>query len=227
MKKRKVSEILTSGLFIMMFLSFSAIISLVLACLNINPSNMSNLAQHIYIIFMEILFITLIIFRYKKEYKANFDKFKKNYNSYFKKYLKYYLVGIAFMMISNLILVTIFDGIANNEEAVRATLKISPIYMYISAVLLAPILEESIFRFNVRKIIDEKWSFIILSGVLFGLCHIVSQITNWYDILYIIPYSSLGIALARMYYESDNIFTSVMFHLLHNGILVSLQFLVL
>ena len=80
---------------------------------------------------------------------------------------------------------------------------------------------------NVRKIIDEKSSFIILSGVLLRLCHIVSQITNWHDILYIIPYSSLGIALARMYYESDNIFTSVMFHLLHNGILVSLQFLVL
>ena len=68
MKKRKVSEILTSGLLIMMFLSFSTIISLVLACLNINSSNMSNLAQHIYIIFMEILFITLIIFRYKNEY---------------------------------------------------------------------------------------------------------------------------------------------------------------
>ena len=209
------------------FLFFSEIITtiLLLVCPDIKAIPAS--VQQIYIIFMEILFVFLMIMAYKKEYLKNFKDFKKKYNDYFKKYLKYWLIGLIVMGASNMILSELFNKIAENESAIRETFKVSPIYVYISSVLLAPILEETLFRFNLKKIIDEKGSFIILSGVLFALMHIVGNFTAWYDILYIIPYSSLGIAFAYMYYDSKNIFVSTMFHLLHNGILMSLQFLLL
>ena len=209
------------------FLFFSEIISTILLLIYPNIKGIPDSIQQIYIIFMEILFVFLMILAYKKEYIKNFKDFKKKYNDYFKKYLKYWLMGLIVMAASNKILSELFNKIAENENIVRETFKVSPIYTYISAVLLAPILEETLFRFNLKKIIDEKGSFIILSGVLFAAMHIVGSFTTWYDLLYIIPYSSLGIAFAYMYYDSKNIFVSTMFHLLHNGILMSLQFLLL
>ena len=184
--------------------------------------------QRLYIIFMQVLFIAIMIYTYRKDYKRDLKDFLKKYNEYFKKYLPYWLVGLAVMASSNLILSTLFNKIAENESAIRSTFTVSPIYIYIASVILAPILEETVFRFNFRKIVDHKWAFIILSGVVFGGMHIFNgSFKVWYDLLYIIPYSSLGIAFAKMYADSKNIFVSTMFHLLHNGILISLEFFLL
>ena len=224
---KRVKEILTSGLFFVIFLFFSEIISTLLVTFYPGARTMSISAQRIYIVIMEILFISLIVFTYKEDYKRDFKKFTKKFNDYFKKYLKYWLIGLAVMALSNGILSNLFNKIAENESAIRDTFKVSPIYVYVASVILAPLLEEAVFRFNLRKIVDDKWSFIILSGLLFAAMHIVGNITAWYDLLYIIPYSSLGIAFAYMYADSNNIFVTTMFHLLHNGILMSLEFLLL
>jgi len=224
---KRVKEILTSGLFFTFFLYFSEIISILLVLIYPNVKNMSLDAQRIYICIMEILFICLIVFTYKKDYIQDFNIFKNKFNEYFKKYLKFWIIGLIVMGASNLVLSSIFDKIAENESAIRSTFKVSPFYVYFASVILAPLLEEGIFRFNLRKIVDDKWSFILLSGLLFAAMHIVGNITAWYDLLYIIPYSSLGIAFAYMYVDSKNIFVSTMFHLLHNGLLMSLEFLLL
>ncbi len=44
------------------------------------------------------------------------------------------------------------------------------------------------------------------------------------DILYIIPYSVPGMAFAKMLSKTDNIFTSTGIHLLHNGLMIAMQF---
>jgi membrane protease YdiL (CAAX protease family) len=70
---------------------------------------------------------------------------------------------------------------------------------------------------------SPKWVFIITSGIVFGLLHVITSFDYLYDLLYIIPYSSLGIAFALIYYRTNNVFSSIFVHALHNTILVILN----
>ena len=132
------------------------------------------------------------------------------------------------MLISNSIIIYIFEsGMSSNEEAIRDLFKISPLYIYFSSVIYAPIVEELTFRQGIRNIMDKNILFILVSGLLFGGLHVITDVNNLVDLLYIIPYSSLGIVFAYMLYKTDNIFVSMGFHFMHNGILIALQFLIL
>ena len=78
---------------------------------------------------------------------------------------------------------------------------------------------DTIFRKGFKKAFPNKYLFVILSGVIFGLLHVVSAKTLL-EALYIIPYSSLGIAFAITYYKTDTVFSSIFVHILHNSILI-------
>ena len=67
----------------------------------------------------------------------------------------------------------------------------------------------------------------MISGILFGSLHVVTSFENIVDLLYIIPYSAPGIAFAYMLTKYNNIFVSMGFHFMHNGILMALQFALL
>lgn len=179
-------------------------------------------------ILIEILTIAVILLLFNKRIKKDFIDLKKNHKQYFSKYFKYYLIGLAVMYISNAILIFGFQGgLSGNEEGIRNLLGIHPIYVYISAVLLAPSVEELVFRGGIRNIIPNDILFILVSGLVFGGMHLLGNVSNLMDLLYIIPYSSLGIAFAYIYSKTDNIFVTMLLHTMHNGILVAIQIAVL
>ena len=129
---------------------------------------------------------------------------------------------------SNAFIVFILNGgIASNEDSVRELFKVSPIYIYLSAVFFAPVVEELVFRQGIRNLFGRNILFILISGLVFGGLHVVDGYETILDLLYLIPYSSLGIAFAYMLYKTDNIFVSMGFHFMHNGIIMGLQFIVL
>ena len=114
----------------------------------------------------------------------------------------------------------------SNEEAIRTLFGVNPIYIFISSVFLAPILEELTFRKAIKSIFKNKWVFIIMSGLIFGYLHIMS-FNNLLELLYIIPYGTFGVVFACMLYDTDNICVPILFHFMHNGIFMSLQFLMM
>ena len=194
----------------------------------LNGASISDNLSIILSILIEILTIAIILLIFNKKIKNDFKDLKKNHKQYFSKYFKYYLTGLIVMYISNAILIFGFNnGLAGNEETIRDLLGLHPIYVYISAVLLAPSVEELVFRGGIKKIIPNNILFIIVSGFVFGALHIIGNVNSFIDLLYIIPYSSLGVAFAYIYSKTDNIFVSTGFHTLHNGILISLQIAVL
>ena len=71
----------------------------------------------------------------------------------------------------------------------------------------------------------------IFTALLFGGAHMLSAFTigditsNYFQILYIIPYSGIGYFFAKSYIETDTIFTSVTTHVLHNSLSVCLVLL--
>ena len=110
-------------------------------------------------------------------------------------------------------------------ESYRNYIKMFPIYMTFSTVIYSPIVEEITFRKTFRNIIDNKYFYILLSGIIFGIIHTTGDITNKNEILLAIPYIIMGIDLSYIYYKSNNIFTTIFIHSIHNFVLLMVQFI--
>lgn len=183
----------------------------------IKPTNLRALISN-------LLYLLFLFFIYRKSIINEFKIFKKDSKNNVKIGAKYWTIGLIIMMLSNLIInLIIFNGnIANNEELNREIISKYPIYSIISAVLLAPFIEEIIFRKSFRNAINNKVLYCLASGVLFGLAHSLTGINSLLDLLYIIPYGALGFAFALSYDKSKTIFTSILMHLWHNAFTISL-----
>ena len=198
----------------------------ILEIFNIDADNMSIISKIIYIIIYYVLIMGIIILIHSKKLKKDFKDIKNNHKEYFKTYFKYWLIGLEIMMISNMIITLISNNnLPSNEETIRELFSISPIYVYFSAVIYAPVVEELIFRQSIRNIVPNNILFIILSGLVFGGLHVIGDINSIYDLLYIIPYSTPGFIFAYILTKTDNIFVSMGLHFTHNGLLIAIQFL--
>lgn len=179
--------------------------------------------KSIYLIITSLIYIIFAVFIYKDELKEDFNKFKKDGGKLFLKYLPIYIVGIILMGALNIIISKITNSvISNNEQTVRETIKLMPIYMFFSVSIYAPIVEEITFRKTFKNILHNKYLFIIVSGLIFGLIHISGDVTI-NNFLMSIPYMVMGWTFGYIYYESDNIFTTMTLHFVHNTILFILQ----
>lgn len=180
-----------------------------------------------YLIIYETLTLAVVIYVYKDELITSFNDFKCNIKKYFNTYFKYWILILLLMFISNTIITNFTTSeVATNQEIILADLKIAPIYILFSTILIAPLLEELIFRFCIKKIIPKpSIIYIIISGVLFGSMHVILTMENIADLLFIIPYSIPGIVFAYLYNKTENIFIPAGIHFMHNGVLMILQFI--
>lgn len=184
--------------------------------LNIDPP---TLFLEVYTILVEILTILFIFLLFKKEIVHMWKDFYENRDKYFKKYFKYWFLILVLMAFSNGIITLINKAeISNNQEAINDMFKRLPIYTYILSVFLAPIIEELVFRFCFMKIFNNKYLYMILSGIIFGLFHIIGSFESAYDFLFLVPYSIPGLIFAYILYDSKNIFNTMWLHFVHNGI---------
>lgn len=190
--------------------------------------NLPLFIKTLYLSFYEIIQICIIVYILKDKLNKDIKDIKKNHKTYFSKYGKYYLLSLVVMFISSIAISLINpDHIAGNEQTIRELFSKAPIYMYFSAVIVAPILEELTFRQGIRNIFTNDKVFIIVSGLIFGGLHVIGNVNSPVDLLYLIPYSAPGIAFAYMLVKTKNIFTSMGFHFLHNGITMTLQLLLM
>ncbi len=196
---------------------------------NIDYNELSKRVKIICILLTEIITMCSILLVMNKKVTRDFKDIVKNHKTYFKKYFKYWLIAVGIMIMSNMIIGMIMGGndVSGNEKVIRDTFKISPLYIFITSVIIAPITEEMIFRQSIRNIIPNKILFILVSGLIFGALHIVTGFRGPLDLLYLIPYCAPGFAFAYILADSDNIWISTSLHLMHNGILVALQFMTL
>lgn len=192
--------------------------------LGVDIANVPVILKCIYIVLLELVLITIVFILYKDYIVKCFKDFKQNKNYYLKKYIKYWFIILFCTAIMNLIISTLNSGnIAGNETAVRDMLGEIPIYTWISGVLIAPFVEELVFRLSLKSIFKSKWVFIIVSGLIFGSFHLIGNTNSLLELLYIFPYSLPGCIFAYILYDSDNIFIPISMHLLHNGILMAAQ----
>jgi len=212
-KELRISILKTFGLFILFF----TISSIPIAIFNIDIYNFSDFETILYSFGCNIAFLIIIVACYFKTLKKDFKPFFKNFINNFEEAFKYYFVGLAIMIFSNLIITFVLDGgVGNNEETVRSFIDIAPFVMFFEVALYAPFAEELLFRKSIRELVKNKWLYVFISGFIFGSLHVV-EIESALDLLYLIPYCSLGFAFAYTYAKTDNIYSTISIHAMHNA----------
>lgn len=224
----KLKSILLGVLAILTYFIFNKFAALPFVIFNIDVNQLPDIIKHIYSIIIDLLIIIVIYTLFKDTINNNLKDIKKNHLTYFKTYIKYWFIALGLMMFSNLIIMIFTDSnIANNEQSIRTLFKEDPIFIFIQAVILAPIIEELVFRQAFRNIFSNNIIFILASGIVFGSMHVFTSYNSLTDLLYIIPYSIPGIIFAYTLVKSKNIFVPMGLHFIHNGLLLSLQFVTL
>lgn len=172
-------------------------------------------------------FILILYLMYKKDLDKEFKTFTKDFKKNFKTGFKYYIAGLLAMIVFNLFISVIIKDVSTNESLVRDMLFKMPIYTMISISIIAPLSEELTFRKSIEPLIKNKWIYALSCGLLFGACHLIAGEFKLINLLYLLPYGSLGFVFALMDKETKTTFTSIMMHMLHNtatGLLLLLAF---
>lgn len=212
--KNKLLNILKSIGIIFLMLFFPTIF---FSIININPNNISDKEYIFYLTLSNITLITIFILIYKKTLINDFKKFTKKTFNILETSFKYWFIGFIIMVVSNLVITYILNkGIAGNEQEVRNYIDSFPLFMMFNTVIYAPLTEELTFRKCFKDTINNKWLYALTSGLIFGILHIASYITSWADLIYLIPYGSLGISFALLYHKTNNIYSTISMHAMHN-----------
>lgn len=224
--KDKIKKIIKSIIIFTLYFSFSYIVTFILTITGIDISKLNIMYRIGFIYIIELIPLIGLILIYKKDLKKDLNDFKPNIEKYADKYIKYWLLGIFLMGIANIIISTITKtDNSSNETAIREITKILPIYSIMSTCIVAPIAEELAFRKTVNNIFINKKLSIFMGFLLFGLSHVVGTYSGLLDLLYIIPYGILGGIFMYIYTDSENIFTTITLHFIHNTILMILYFI--
>ena len=174
-------------------------------------------------IFFYITNFIICLYIFRNEIFSGFKLLEENFSTY----IKYILpkLGIMYIIYIVLTLIVVFvlrQGISLNQQEVEKL----PFYVSLPlAVIWAPIVEETLFRGCLRKLIKSDLLFIILSGFIFGLLHTNGEDSIVSAFTLMIPYSILGGGFAYIYTKTNNIATNMMCHSVHNFTTIIIQLL--
>ena len=161
-------KILLIALAIFLFFFISAFRGLPFKLLGIDTSTLPTIVTQSYIIISEILLISIICIIYHKNIEDSIKDFKKNHKKYFNKYLKYWVIGLIIMYTSNIIIGS-FYKMPSNEETIRTLFGVNPIYIFISSVFLAPIVDYLTFRKAIKSLFKNKGVFMLIYSICFAI----------------------------------------------------------
>lgn len=170
---------------------------------------------------LEGLIVLVLAFIFRKDLKRDYKYFKEYFSEYSSYVFKIYLISMAFMLISN-VAIRLYTGLENatNQLELNEAFKKNPLLVIVLAVLVAPFMEELLFRGIFRKIFNNKYAFIISSSILFGALHVIDDFKTPQELLFILSYSILGFFLGTIYEKTNNIFANIMFHFVQNSIAI-------
>ena len=218
LKKVKVKEwlIFLGILFLFLYLDYFIVYGYYISGTDLYHLSIIN---KIVILFAKyiILFIVFII-RDHKYLKEKWFDFTKNFKKYFKISFNNWFAGFIIMVISNIIISHFITGLGENESSVQEMIRSIPVIAFILTTICAPFIEEMVFRKYLQPCVDSKVLYMILSGFIFGIIH-TSISSNILELLLVIPYGALGFMFAKTINETDNIYATILMHMLHNGVL--------
>lgn len=178
----------------------------------------SNFSYSLFTIFPYMILSIYYIIIYKKDFIYYLKNFKLKYMKWI---LIIWIIGFILMILSNYIInyKILPNNISGNEELNRTLLFNHKFTYTLLLSIIIPFLEEISFRLEFKKNIKNKYVFLILTSLLFASMHLFTT-TKVIELIYVIPYIILGFTFSFIYYKTDNVFSSIIAHIIHNTLIV-------
>ncbi len=190
---------------------------------NVTFMSMVNLLYYL------VLFYIMVRFARTYLFKKEWPRFLKR-----KGFSIGILVGGFFLMIGvNTIVGTLFEHFSvndtsENQEALLDLIRSGAWYniaaLALFAIILAPVVEELVFRKALYGIVKHKLGVvlaIVVSSLLFGFIHILHEPSNF---IQMIPYVVMGVVLAVIYYlAKERIWVPIFAHIIWNAFTVMIM----
>lgn len=204
---------LTKGILVfVLYLLIPMIIGMFLPSLN-NSNLLSVLVRFI----IDVGVIALFIYLFKDDFKEYNKGLVKNPKKVIGVGLLFALFAFIAMPICNIILhVLNVSASDTNNDTINTLYGVIPLYMMFQTLIYSPIVEGITFRKVFRDAINNKWLFIIISGFVFGLYHIIYNMTSLSQILLMLPYFVVGMLYAGAYSKTDNIYSAFIATFVYN-----------
>lgn len=163
------------------------------------------------IITVAMVVVSLLLFL--PELKRDIPFFSENFKTYCRFFFPRFGIFFLCYYAVALTLTILTKAPAANQDLLMG---VSLPLLAFSALIYAPIVEETIYRGFLRRWIADDNFFIIVSALIFGMIHMLHPGQTMAQYLYIIEYAMLGGFLAWLYVKSDNICLSMMGHFFLN-----------
>ena len=186
-------------------------------------ASLSNISALYNIIIYAVLFIPLFI---SYSFELSYDMYSFiSIKPYRKQLLIFFGIFYIFTIIGSILSTIVYkDSSSVNQESINATIKNSSfgfVAMFITAVLVGPIVEELVFRQAFFDVFENKYLSIGISSLFFASIHVISSIgkSPLYMVSITIPYIASGLAFGIIYEKSHrNIWLSIIVHAATNAI---------
>lgn len=189
------------------------------------PVSFSNATLNVTYQVLVYLFLMLFsIFVFRKTFTRDFKELSKNFKGYAVLSLKYWGLMYLTLIVLNVVKIIVLgtDSVSSNQ----AILNSLPLWFVAPiAVIYAPLVEESVFRGSVRRLIKNDVVFVVVSGLLFGLLHTLSETELLSFIINTLIYGAMGAWLASAYVKTNNMASNMLVHFYQNTLSVIIMIL--
>ena len=141
-------------------------------------------------------------------------------------------IGLVIMLSMIGVVLTMLVGhptVSQNQASINQTLKtgtLTRITMVFLAVVIAPLIEETMFRgivMNTWFKNNRYYADVLLSAVLFGVFHTTADLS----LVTVTPYVVMGAVFALIYRKTGNLAVNIYTHMLYNAIVVGVSLFIL
>jgi uncharacterized protein len=156
---------------------------------------------------------------------------KGRWVSHLKKIPINYLFLFASLFVVNTAIST-FTGVESsaNQDLVYQTFMESPALIIFAALIMAPIVEELVFRGGLYRALRNRYSYkraVFISMFAFGFVHVFASLIagDFLDLWNIFTYMAMGFFFVKIYEETGSVFPAILLHFTNNAIALSIMWL--
>ena len=180
--------------------------------------------KYIDAIFYGTFFILVLIFFRKILFNVIKD-FVQDYEKYLKWSTVFVFITLIFMVVSAIVLDYAGVGESSNQEAINESIVQNGLLQIITVCFVGPVVEEVFYRGILFEVFQGEKNRVVrsivaifLSAMFFALMHVSLEEFGVNELLANIPIFLLGLTLATLRWKTDNIFCSVLVHIVINSI---------
>lgn len=165
---------------------------------------------------VNFIFLFIIIYIYRKILNRYYEDFIGNNKKVFINCIKIFVIGLFLYVLLNTLLDVFNVPIFNNQNSMIEMFKNVPVLFVLNTLFYYPVIEELVFKMSLKEIIKNKWSFIIITGLLNAFFQIFFSMNNVSDLLYLLPLTFLISSLSYVYHKTDNVIYPIVLRMCYN-----------